>query len=84
MTSDEAIDQAVLAKKNKQAVSIGVCCNAVALLERLLERNIVPDTLTDQTSAHDPLIGYWPHQLILGRSENPARNKSERIYRSCL
>src|SRR5664279_2562340 len=62
---DEAIDQALLAKKNKQAVSIGVCCNAVELLQRLLERNIIPDTLTDQTSAHDPLIGYWPHQISL-------------------
>jgi urocanate hydratase len=40
-----------------------VLCNAVALLERLVERNIVPDTLTDQTSAHDPLIGYWPHEI---------------------
>jgi urocanate hydratase len=34
----------------------------VHLLERLLERNIVPDTLTDQTSAHDP-ISYWPHEM---------------------
>jgi len=45
------------------AKSIGVLCNAVNLLERLLERNIIPDTLTDQTSAHDPLIGYWPHEI---------------------
>ena len=60
---DQAIDKAVQAKKDKKAISIGVCCNAVDLLERLLERNIVPDTLTDQTSAHDPLIGYWPHQI---------------------
>jgi urocanate hydratase len=37
--------------------------NAVHLLERLVERGIVPDTLTDQTSAHDPLIGYWPHTI---------------------
>ena len=62
---DEAIDQALEAKKNKKALSIGVHCNAVELLERLLERNIIPDTLTDQTSAHDPLIGYWPHQISL-------------------
>lgn len=60
---DEAIDRAIDAKKNKTALSIGVHCNAVDLLERLLERNIIPDTLTDQTSAHDPLIGYWPHQI---------------------
>ena len=43
--------------------SIGVLCNAVHLLQRLMERNIIPDTLTDQTSAHDPLIGYIPHTL---------------------
>ncbi len=60
---DEAIDLALKAKKENKAYSIGVCCNAVDLLEKLLERNIVPDTLTDQTSAHDPLIGYWPHQV---------------------
>lgn len=60
---DEAIDRALEAKKNKEAISIGVLCNAVHLLERLIERNIVPDTLTDQTSAHDPLIGYWPHEI---------------------
>ncbi|MGI8952439.1 MAG: urocanate hydratase [Chitinophagaceae bacterium] len=60
---DEAIDRSLLAKKNKETLSIGVKCNAVNLLERLIERNIVPDTLTDQTSAHDPLIGYWPHEI---------------------
>src|SRR5450432_64990 len=62
---DEAIDLALDAKKNKKAISIGVCCNANELLKRLLERDIIPDTLTDQTSAHDPLIGYWPHQITL-------------------
>ncbi|MBA4167018.1 MAG: urocanate hydratase [Chitinophagaceae bacterium] len=60
---DEAIDRALDAKKNGQALSVGVVCNAVHLLERLIERNVVPDTLTDQTSAHDPLIGYWPHVI---------------------
>ena len=38
---DEAIDKAVQAKKEKMAISIGVCCNAVDMLERLLERNII-------------------------------------------
>jgi urocanate hydratase len=60
---DAAIDRAIQAKENGEILSIGVLCNAVALLERLVERNIVPDTLTDQTSAHDPLIGYWPHEI---------------------
>ena len=60
---DDAIDRALEAKQNGEAVSIAVLSNAVCLLERLIERNIVPDTLTDQTSAHDPLIGYVPHTI---------------------
>jgi urocanate hydratase len=60
---NDAIDQALVYKQQKKAVSIGVCCNAVHLLEALVQRNITPDTLTDQTSAHDPLIGYWPHEI---------------------
>lgn len=73
---DEAIDRAVKAKANKEVVSIGVLCNAVALLERLIERNISVDVLTDQTSAHDPLIGYVPHtlnneQANILREQNP-------------
>jgi len=57
---DEAINRANECKDGGEARSIGVDCNAVELLERLLERNITPDSLTDQTSAHDPLTGYIP------------------------
>ena len=60
---DEAIDTALQAKKDQVAISIGVICNAVDLLRRLVERGIVPDSLTDQTSAHDELIGYFPEGL---------------------
>ena len=60
---DEAIDAAVAAKANGDAISIGVLCNAVVLLQRLIDRKIAVDILTDQTSAHDPLIGYVPHTL---------------------
>src|SRR5947199_7467608 len=57
-------------------MSIGVYCNAVHLLERILEINVIPDTLTVQTSAHDPLIGYWPHEITyeqakILREKNP-------------
>lgn len=73
---DDAIDRALKYKKDGVGKSIGVHCNAVNLLQKLLERNIIPDTLTDQTSAHDPLIGYWPHELSYEqakvlREENP-------------
>jgi urocanate hydratase len=57
---DKAIDRAIDAKRHAAAVSIGWLGNAVDLLERLIEREIIPDTLTDQTSAHDPLNGYYP------------------------
>ena len=60
---DDAIDRALEAVRKKIPLSIGVTCNAVHLLERLTERDVTPHTLTDQTSAHDPLIGYWPHEL---------------------
>lgn len=60
---DEAINAALAYKKQGEAKSIGVLCNAVHLLQRLIDRQVIPDTLTDQTSAHDPLIGYIPHTL---------------------
>ena len=75
---DEAIDAALRYKQAGVAKSIGVLCNAVHLLQRLIKRQIVPDTLTDQTSAHDPLIGYVPHTITNGqanllREQNPAK-----------
>ncbi|HEY4108764.1 urocanate hydratase [Puia sp.] len=83
---DAGIDLALAAKARGEALSIGVRCNAVHLLERLLQRNVIPDTLTDQTSAHDPLIGYWPHELsyeqaTVLRKENPEQY-TDYAYRS--
>ena len=75
---DRAIDQAIEAKEQKRAVSIGVKANAVELLERLLARGVMPDLLTDQTSAHDELDGYVPtgspgEDLSLLRRQDPER-----------
>jgi len=74
---DDAIDRAVEQASKKHARSIGVHCNAVELLERLLERGITPDVLTDQTSAHDPLEGYVPveycfKEAATARAADPA------------
>ena len=60
---DAAIDRALAERDAARAVSIGVRANAVDLLERLIARAIVPDLLTDQTSAHDELTGYVPHGI---------------------
>jgi urocanate hydratase len=57
---DAAIRRAVEARDRGEAISIGVVANAVDLLDALIERGIVPDVLTDQTSAHDELTGYVP------------------------
>lgn len=76
---DEAIDKALQYKAEQKGVSIGVVCNAVALLQRLIDRNITPDTLTDQTSAHDPLIGYFPEGLTVADA-NDLRDKNAEEY----
>ena len=73
---DKAIDQALKYKEEGKAISIGVVANAVDLLQRLIDRNIRVDVLTDQTSAHDPLIGYFPEGLTVEaakvlREDNP-------------
>lgn len=73
---EDAVNAALSYKQQGVAKSIGVLCNAVELLQYLVDNNIVPDTLTDQTSAHDPLIGYLPHQISFEeanrlRNENP-------------
>ena len=75
---DKAIDLALTFKKNGENKSIGVICTAVKLLRRLKERGVIPDALTDQTSAHDPLVGYLPEGLSneeanVLRESNPER-----------
>ena len=74
---DAAIDRALELKEQKAAVSVGWHGNAVTLLERMLERGVTPDILTDQTSAHDPLQGYCPveytnEQAAEARAADPA------------
>ena len=80
---DEAIDLALEWKKDKIAKSIGVVANIGDLLERLVQREVIPDLLTDQTSAHDPLVGYIPRELSLEEAENLRNsNKEEYLKRS--
>lgn len=75
---DEAIDKALQYKIEHKAISIGVVCNAVELLQRLIDRNITPDTLTDQTSAHDPLIGYFPEGLTVSAANDLRKSNPEK------
>jgi len=81
---DAAIDRALKARDAGEAISIGVVANAVDLLERLIARGIVPDVLTDQTSAHDELNGYVPAGMsfdaALAMRQNSSKMYIERSY----
>ena len=76
---DEAIDIVIKWKNDKIAKSIAVVANIGDLLDRLIERKVIPDLLTDQTSAHDPLIGYIPRGMSLQEAEE-MRNKDKKEY----
>ena len=65
---EQAVSMALEAKEKGRAQSIGVVANAASLYSHLLKENIIPDLVTDQTSAHDPLNGYIPQ----GYSEEEA------------
>lgn len=74
---EDAMAKITEAKKKGQALSIGLEADIGSTLHRLLEKGMVPDAATDQTSAHDPLYGYIPSGLTLSeaealRKENPA------------
>lgn len=57
---DEALEIMNKYKNDKKAISIGLLGNAAEIHPEILKRGIIPDVLTDQTAAHDPLNGYYP------------------------
>lgn len=81
---DEAIDHAMDSKNKGEAISIGVLCNIIDLLERLKTRNILPDLLTDQTSAHDPLNGYLPQELTVDEGKILRNSEPEKYIAIAL
>ncbi|EJS70791.1 urocanate hydratase [Bacillus cereus] len=75
---EEALTVANEYKEKKEPISIGLLGNAAEILPELVNRNIIPDLVTDQTSAHDPLNGYIPVGYTLEeaaklREEDPER-----------
>ncbi|NNU94310.1 urocanate hydratase [Geobacillus sp. NFOSA3] len=62
---DVAIQMAKRAKEEGKALSIGLLGNAAEVLPKMIEIGFIPDVLTDQTSAHDPLNGYIPAGMTL-------------------
>ena len=76
---DKAIDHALVLMDEEKAESIAVVATANELLSRLLERNIIPDALTDQTSAHDPLVGYHPDGFSIEEAKI-LRESNEKLF----
>jgi len=79
---DEALDIVLNAKENKQAYSVGLIGNAGEILPQIIEKNIIPDIVTDQTSAHDTLNGYVPmgmsyEDALKLRKDNPDKYISQ-------
>ncbi|HYX70859.1 MAG TPA: urocanate hydratase, partial [Terriglobales bacterium] len=62
---DEALRILKNAVRKKEAVSVGLVGNCADVIPELAARGVVPDILTDQTSAHDPLNGYVPNGMTL-------------------
>src|SRR5262249_47523104 len=62
---DEALKLIEKARKDRRSISVGLVGNCADVLPEIVKRGIVPDVLTDQTSAHDALNGYVPHGMSL-------------------
>jgi urocanate hydratase len=75
---DEALSIVLEAKQKKIAKSVGLVGNAGEVLPEILKRNIIPDVLTDQTSAHDMLNGYVPMGMKLEEAFDLRKNNPDK------
>jgi urocanate hydratase len=76
---EEAMTWVEEAKAQGEAKSIGLLGNAAQVLPELVQRGVVPDIVTDQTSAHDPLTGYIPSDLSVDEAAE-LRQRDPRAY----
>src|SRR5437667_1543328 len=80
---DEALKLIHRARNERQPISIGLVGNCADVLPEIVRRGVVPDVLTDQTSAHDALNGYVPHGMSLEDAlALRAKNRDEYIDKS--
>lgn len=78
---EEAIRWVMDAKAKKENLSVGLVGDIGDVLERMLQEDIIPDVLTDQTSAHDPIYGYVPNGMTLAEAE-ALRKSDSKAYES--
>ena len=77
---DDALKLVANAKRRHEALSVGLVGNAAAVMPELVRRGIVPDVLTDQTSAHDTLNGYVPLPWFDGEDLDTLRAAKPQAY----
>ncbi|PFG13464.1 urocanate hydratase [Bacillus sp. es.036] len=76
---EEAIEMAKKARNKGEALSIGLLGNVAEMLPKMIDHKFIPDVLTDQTSAHDPLNGYYPINLNI-KAAGKLRKESPNQY----
>jgi urocanate hydratase len=76
---EDAMTMAQDAARNKAALSIGLEGNAAEVLPKMIARGFVPDLVTDQTSAHDPMWGYLP-PAVVDEDLNALRERQPAAY----
>ncbi len=83
-TLDEALRIVLRAKERREAVSVGLVGNCAEVLPALVRRGVVPDLLTDQTSAHDALHGYVPAEMPYAKALELRRTKPAEYLRRSM
>jgi urocanate hydratase len=81
---DAALGKVLTAKRERRALSVGLLGNAAAVLPELVKRGVTPDLLTDQTSAHDALNGYVPHQITYDKAMALRKSDPERYVKLAM
>jgi urocanate hydratase len=83
-TLDEALGWLDQARERGAAVSVGLVGNCADVLPEMVRRSLVPDILTDQTSAHDPLNGYIPRGMSLAEAASLRRSDRDEYLRRAM
>ena len=83
-TLDEALGWLDQARERGAALSVGLVGNCADVLPEMVRRSLVPDILTDQTSAHDPLNGYIPRGMSLAEAASLRRSDPDEYVRRTM
>ncbi|MEJ5245168.1 MAG: urocanate hydratase [Bacteroidota bacterium] len=75
---DKALELVEQYKKERKAISIGLIGNTAEILPEILRRGIIPDVVTDQTAAHDPLNGYYPAGYTKQQADELRKNNPQK------